>query len=220
VAAVLRGTEGAPLLAAGTVIPAVLLHRLHSSEPGLVRGQVTRDVRDSAGGEVVLVPRGALVYGRQARVPRLGDRRVVVAWERLRYPDGRVLELGGEPTAAADGALGVPGRVRQRWGQRLGAAALLSLVGAGAQLSQPQRSATLGAAPSPGQIAAGELGLETSRLAHRILDRTVDLPPEIELEPGARLSILLTRDLAFEGPSFPSGPASAGPPLSIDSRRQ
>ena len=41
---------------------------------------------------------------------------------------------------------------------------LLSLVGAGAQLSQPQQGATYGQAPSPGQVAAGASGITAAKL--------------------------------------------------------
>jgi type IV secretion system protein VirB10 len=187
-------------LAAGTIIPAVLLHRLDSDLPGLVRAQVSRDVLDSTTSTRVLVPRGTLATGEQLGRPELGVPRLAIGWRRLRFPDGRSLELGEQPAAARDGSIGLRGRVDQHWGRRYGSAILLSLVGAGVQLSQPQRSAIAGVAPSEGQVAAGELGRQFGQLSEEILRRTLDLPPTIELRPGARVHILLTQDLVFDEP--------------------
>jgi len=188
------------VLQAGTYVPAVLTQAMTSEIGGPVRARIVLDLRDSIRFEQVLIPRGTLALGRQSRQPLLGERRLLILWERLVLPDGRSLDLLGEPAAGADGTLGVPGRVNRRWGQRFGAAALLSVLGAGLQLAQPQRSADFGQAPSSGQVAAGAVGLELGRLSQEILRELVNLPPTVSLSPGARVHMLLTRDLAFEQP--------------------
>lgn len=189
-------------LAMGTAIPAVLLHQLNSDVAGLVRAQIARDVYDSRTTSVVLIPQGTLALGEQSGQPSAGDARLLIRWRRLRFPDGRTLELDDQESAAADGSLGLAGHVDRHWGRRFGSAILLSLVGAGVQLSQPQRSAVGGAAPAEGQIAAGELGRELGQLSAEILRQSVNLPPTVELRPGARLLILLTQDLVFDGPGL------------------
>lgn len=187
------------VLEAGTYLPAVLTQAVSSEIGGPVRARIARDLLDSATLGHVLIPRGTLALGRQSRQPLLGERRLLIAWERLILPDGRSLELASEPAAHADGTLGARGRVHHRWGQRFGAAALLSVVGAGFQLAQPQRSG-FGETASSGQVAAGAVGLELGRLSEEILQKFVDLPPIVSLEPGARVHMLLTRDLAFDHP--------------------
>lgn len=198
-----RPPAGRLLLRAGTFVPATLAHRVDSDQPGLLRAVVSRDVHDSLTGATVLIPRGTVLLGRQGDLPSLGQDRLAVVWDRLLYPDGRTLDLGAAdaalPSAALDGSAGLPGRVRRHWGRRIGAAALLSLVGAGVQLSQPGRSGTDRTA-EPGEIAAGALGLELGRVSREILRRHIDLPPTIDLAPGARLHALLTRDLVFTNP--------------------
>lgn len=184
-------TPRSPYLRAGTLIPLVLLHHLDSRQPGLVRAQVTDDVLDATAREV-LIPRGTLALGFQSGQPVLGQERLELYWSQLHYPDHRILVLPESPAAAPDGSLGPSGRVNQRWRTRYGAALILTLIGAGAQLSQPQRSAVAGNAASEGQIVAGELGLQFGRLSQEILQRYVDLPPIVQLGPGARLALLLT----------------------------
>lgn len=188
-------------VAAGTVIPAVLLHRHVSDGQGLVRAQISQDVFDTQTASHLLIPRGTIALGEPVGEPSTSSPRVAVAWTRLRFPDGRTLALPGEPAAASDGSTGLPGHVDRHFGHQLGAAVLLSLVGAGVQLSQPQRSAAGLFAPSESQLIAGQLGLELGRLSEKTLGRLLDLPPTVTLEPGTTVFLLLARDLVFDGPS-------------------
>jgi type IV secretion system protein VirB10 len=198
-AATLQAPAGAYLLRAGTFIPATVSHRVVSDQPGLVRAVVSRDVLDSLTAAHVLIPRGTVLLGRQGSLPSLGQDRLAVVWDRLQLPDGRTLRLEVDealPSAALDGSAGLTGRTRQHWGRRYGAAILLSLVGAGIQLAQPERRGGNRDA-SPGEVAAGALGLELGRLSQQILRQYADLPPTVELAPGARVHAVLTRDLSF-----------------------
>ena len=185
-----------PFLRAGTLIPLVLLHHLDSRQPGLVRAQVTGDVLDATARRV-LIPRGTLALGFQTGQPVLGQERLELDWSQLHYPDHRILVLPDSPGAAPDGSLGPSGHVNQRWRARYGAALILTLIGAGAQLSQPQRSVTAGNAASEGQVVAAELGLQFGRLSQEILQRYVDLPPIVQLAPGARLALLTTDNITI-----------------------
>jgi type IV secretion system protein VirB10 len=205
--AVLAAPASPYLLRAGELLPAVLAQRVVSDQPGSLRAVVSRDVRDSLAGTSVLVPRGTVLLGRQGSLPGFGQDRLAVLWTRLLFPDGRSLELdsdGATPAASAarDGTAGLRGRVNHHWGRRYAAAALLSLVGAGVQLSQPQ-SGNLLERDAPGSRAAGALGLELGRTTEDILRRYADLPPTIELAPGARVHAVLLQDLAFASPYQP-----------------
>lgn len=202
--AILRPPPTPYLLRAGTAVPAVLAQRVVSDQPGLLRAVVSRDVRDSLGGGHLLVPRGTVLLGRQGALPGFGQDRLAVAWTRLHFPDGRSLDLDSTAPAASasrDGTAGLRGRVRHRWGRRYLAAGLLSLVGAGVQLSQPQNG--LLEPDTPGSRAAGALGVELGRTSEDLLRRYADLPPTIELTPGARVHAVLLDDLAFPAPYRP-----------------
>jgi type IV secretory pathway VirB10-like protein len=96
-------------LAAGTVIPAVLLTEVVSELPGELAAQVTRDVYDGRL-ERVLVPRGTRLLGRYDSQVAAGQRRLVVAWTRLTFPDGSSLTVPGMPGTSSSGAAGLPGR--------------------------------------------------------------------------------------------------------------
>lgn len=181
-------------LPAGALLPAVLTHRYVSRTGGPLRAHITRDVLDPRTG-VVLVPQGTVALGEGASAPVTGDRALLIAWTRLRFPDGTSLELPPQGTSALDGAAGATGSVNRHFLGRFGSAILLSAVGAGVQLSQPQRSATAGAAPSEGQIAASELGLNLGRLSEEILRRGLDKAPTITLDAGTQFHIQLQQPL-------------------------
>lgn len=189
-----------PVLLEGTVLPAVLTRALKSDLAGPVRAVISRDVYDSISLKHLLIPRGTVALGRQDRQPLFGESRLVILWHRLLLPDGRSMDLPGAPATGKDGALGLPGDVNHHWGRRFATVGLLSLAGAGVQLSQPQRSASGFEAPDAGQLAAGELGLQIGRLSQQILARALEVPPTVSLAPGSRLGILVTRDLTFPNP--------------------
>lgn len=188
----------APTLYAGTAVPLVLTHDVATDVPGPVRAVVARDVFDSVSRERLVIPRGSLVLGRQAAHAASGDERILLHWRAVKLPSGESYRLPVLPAGSRDGTAGVRGRVDHHWWSRVGSAVALSLVGAGVQLSQPQeRTAVRGFAPSEGQVVGRELGRELGRLSREVLRRGVARPPTIHLRAGERMTLLLTRDLAF-----------------------
>ncbi|MCR6630486.1 MAG: TrbI/VirB10 family protein, partial [Magnetospirillum sp.] len=71
---------------AGTVIAASLLTGLNSDLPGLVTAQVTENVYDTVTGTVLLIPQGSRLIGSYDSVVAYGQRRALVAWQRLIMP--------------------------------------------------------------------------------------------------------------------------------------
>jgi type IV secretory pathway VirB10-like protein len=187
-----------PTLYTGTAVPLVLTHDLATDVAGPVRAYVARDVFDSLTRTRLVIPRGSLALGHQAAHAATGDRRILIHWSRLVLPSGASYELPVLPAGSVDGTAGVRARVDNHWWGRFGSAVALSLVGAGVQLSQPQERTSLqGLAPSEGQVMAQHLGLDLGRLSQELLRRGANRPPTLHLPAGSRLTLLLTRDLAF-----------------------
>ncbi|MGH7576214.1 MAG: TrbI/VirB10 family protein [Longimicrobiales bacterium] len=182
---------------AGTVLPAMLVTAMNSDMPGEILAQISRNVYDSHQRHL-LIPRGAKVIGRYDNQVALGQSRVLIAWTRLIFPDGRSLSLPGLPTKDLRGASGVHSDVNNHYARLYGQAALLSIIGAGAQLSQPQQSNILAAA-SPGQIAAGALGQQLSQVSMESIRRNMDVRPTLEVKAGTPFYIFLERDLVLDG---------------------
>lgn len=185
----------------GTLIPAVLVTEINSDLPGAVLAQVARDVCDSRTQRAVLIPAGSRLVGAYEHQLAVGQDRLLVAWTRVIFPDGRSITLPGLETKDAAGAGGVRDRVDRHTRQVFGTAALLSLVGAAVQLSQPNGGyGTLGAYPSPGQVAAGAVGQQLAQVATQMLQRNMDVQPTIRIRQGMPFNVFVSADLTFPAP--------------------
>jgi type IV secretion system protein TrbI len=188
------------VLQAGTVLPALLLTGVNSDLPGEIEAQVSWNVYDSLTQSHLLIPRGSRLLGSYSNQVALGQARLLVAWDRLILPDGTSLSFPGLPALATSGEAGLPAHVESHLGRVFGTAVLLSIVGAGAQLSQPQESSTLGTAASPRQVAAASLGQQLSTVAADILHRQLSVSPTLSLPPGTAFDVYLNGDVTLPGP--------------------
>lgn len=193
---------------AGTVIPAVLMTEINSDLPGECLAQVTRDVFDSRTQRVALIPRGSKLLCKYDDQLGAGQSRLLVAWTRVLFPDGRSIQLPGLPATDQAGARGVADQVDRHTRKAFGTAVALSLLSAGVQLSQP-RNGSLLAAPTDGQIAAGALGQQLNSLGVQMLQRGVTNQQTIRIRQGTQFNVFLSTDLVFPGPYAGADPAGA-----------
>jgi hypothetical protein len=184
---------GPTTLPAGSLIPALLLTEVNSDLPGNLLAQVSRNVYDGRQ-ERVLVPQGSRLLGRYDSQVAVGQRRLLVAWTRLVLPDGSSYELPGLPGTTAAGAAGLGGRVNNHVLQVFGDALLLSLLSAGAELSQP-RQGSFTAVPSTGAVAAAALGQELSSVGLQLLARGMAIQPTLRLPAATRFLVFVNGDL-------------------------
>jgi len=187
---------------AGSVIPGILLTAITSDLPGECLGQVSRDVYDSKTQRILLLPKGSKLICRYDDQVVAGQGRLLVAWTRLLFPDGRSMTLPGLALKDVQGQTGAVGNVDNHMARVFGHALLLSAIGAGAQLSQPRQTSVF-AAPTAGQVAAGAAGQELSNVAVEILRRGMDQAPTITIPQGASFNVFLNGDLVFDGPYVP-----------------
>jgi type IV secretion system protein VirB10 len=188
--------EGAWVLDAGTVIPAVLVTAANSELAGPLMAQVSRDVYDRTERQV-LIPKGSRLLGSYDNQVVLGERRLLVAWSRLIFPEGGGLSFPGLPAATRSGEAGLSGSVDNHLARVFGSALLLSIVSAGAQLSQPQQSAAFGSAASALQVAAAALGQELSSVGLELLRREMSVPPTLRIPAGTSFLVVLRGDVSF-----------------------
>ncbi len=186
---------------AGTLIPGLLLTGVSSDLPGGVIGQTSRDVFDSRTERLLLIPKGSRLIGTYDN-RSVGTGRLIVSWTRLLFPDGRSLTLPRLLATDERGQSGVHDEVNRHYGRIYGTALLMSIISAGAQLSQPQQSG-LYASPSARQVAAGALGQQLSDVALESARRGLDIPPTITIRPGRPFNVFLTGDVTLDGPYAP-----------------
>jgi len=177
----------------GSVIPAALITGINSDLPGELIGQVSRDVFDSRSGDVLLIPAGAKLFGRYDSQVVYGQARVLVVWDRLVHPNGRAITLQGMSGADVSGAAGFADEVHNHYGRIFGSALLMSVISAGAQLSQPSVR-TFGGYDAQQQIAAS-LGQQMGQVGMEVTRRNLRVQPTIVIRPGLRFNVIVNKDI-------------------------
>jgi type IV secretory pathway VirB10-like protein len=185
-------------LAAGTLIPALLETEVNSDLPGPLLAQVSRDVYDFHQRSIV-VPRGSRLLGRYENQVAVGQRRLLVAWTRLTFPDGSGFDLPGLPGTDPSGAAGLSARVENHLLRLFGDALLLSLLSAAAELSQPQ-TRSLALAPSAGSVASAAVGQELANVGLQLLRRDLSIQPTLRLSAGTPFVVFVNGDLPLAPP--------------------
>lgn len=177
-------------LSAGSVISASLITGLNSDLPGPVTAQVTQNVYDSATGRTVLIPQGARLIGAYDNVVAFGQRRALVAWQRLILPDGSSITLDNLPATDAAGYAGLADRVDRHTWQLLKGVALSTLLGAGTELSIGGEGDLVRAVREATQQSA-------SRAGDQFVSKSLDVQPTITVRPGWPLRIVVHKDIVL-----------------------
>lgn len=180
------------ILQAGAVIPAALRNAVNSDAPGRIIAQVTAPVYDSLTGEYLLIPQGARLIGKYDSGVRYGDRRVRIIWNRLILPNGWSLDLASMAAADASGAAGLSARVDNHL-ERVALASIFSgALSTAANSAQDRRSSRW--AQSVGDAAAQE----AASAGGRIVDRELTVRPTLKIPAGAKVRVLVERDLVLK----------------------
>jgi len=181
-------------LFAGAVIPAVMLTGIDSDLPGAISAQVRQTVYDSLNPDVVLIPQGTRLIGEYSSEVAYGQSRVLVAWSRLIFPNGATINLRGMEGTDGEGRAGFHDQVDNHYFRVFGSAILMSLLGVGAQLSQPQNSGALNT-PSAGAQAAAAIADQANNVGTNLLNRNLNIQPTLVIRPGYAFNVLVNRTM-------------------------
>jgi len=184
---------------AGSVIPAVMLTGIDSDLPGTISAQVRQTVYDSLNPDIVLIPQGAKLVGQYSSGVQYGQKRVLVAWSQLIFPNGSTIDLRGMSGTDGEGQAGFNDLVDNHFLRIFGSAFLLSILGVGAQLSQPQNSSIL-MAPTVGQQAAGAMAQELNIVGTNLMNQNLSIQPTLQIRPGYAFNVLVNKTMIM--PSY------------------
>jgi type IV secretion system protein VirB10 len=182
----------ANILQAGAVIPAALITGIRSDLPGQITAQVTENVHDSPTGRILLIPQGTRIIGQYDNGVGFGQRRVLLVWNRLIFPNGRSIVLERQPGADAEGYAGLEDDVDYHWGELFKAAVLSTILSVGASAGTSGSDSDLVSALREG--ASDSIG-QTGR---QIVQRQLNIAPTLTIRPGFPVRVIVTRDLVLE----------------------
>ena len=183
----------------GFVIPATLITGVNSDLPGHLIGQVSQNVYDTATGRYLLIPQGTKLFGIYNSGIMFGQERVMVAWNRLVYPDGRTLDLGQMAGSDMGGYSGFSDQVNNHYWKLFKSAFLLSMVTASVTYSDNKYvndKDTTSASSAMAEALGNELGSVTTEL----IRKHMNVAPTIEIRSGYRFNVIVNKDISFNAP--------------------
>ncbi|MCJ8507934.1 TrbI/VirB10 family protein [Rhizobium lemnae] len=182
----------ANVLQAGAVISAALITGIRSDLPGQITAQVTENIYDSPTGKILLVPQGTRVVGQYDNGVGFGQKRILLVWNRLIFPNGRSIVLERQPGADAEGYAGLQDGVDYHWGELFKAAALSTLLSIGSQMGSSSDESEIARALRQGASDS------VAQVGRQVVGRQLDIAPTLTIRPGFPVRVLVTRDLVLE----------------------
>lgn len=186
----------------GAVIPGIMVTGINSDLPGNIIAQVSQNVFDSATGNHLLLPQGAKLFGVYDSRVIYGQERVLVAWNRVVFPDGSAVTLGAMPGSDVSGYAGYTDKVDNHYFRIFGSAILMSMISGGMAYTIDTLDNSSSDSDKPtlqnemGSALAAQLGQATLQL----LQKNLNIKPTLEIRPGYQFNVIVTKDLVFERP--------------------
>ena len=153
---------------------------------------MTENVYDSPTGRILLIPQGTRIIGQYDNGVGFGQRRVLLAWNRLIFPNGRSIVLERQPGTDAEGYAGLEDGVDYHWGELFKAAALSTLLSIGSEMGSSSDENTIVRALRRGAADS------VSDVGQQVVSRQLNIAPTLTIRPGFPVRVIVTRDLVLE----------------------
>lgn len=186
-------------LRAGFVVPATLISGINSDLPGQIMAQVAQNVYDTPTGKHLLIPQGSRLVGSYSSDVAYGQQRVLVAWQRIVFPDGKAMDIGTMPGADGAGYAGFNDQVNNHYLRVFGSAFLMSGVVAAVSMSQDNSNST-GNQQRASDALSEALGQVLGNTIAQIISKNLSIAPTLEIRPGYRFNVIVTKDMTFSKP--------------------
>ncbi len=197
-------TAGQPLeLKTGAVIPGVMVTGINSDLPGNIIAQVSQNVWDTATGRQLLIPQGAKLFGTYDSRVIYGQERVLVAWNRLVFPDGSAITMGAMPGADMGGNAGYTDEVNNHYVRIFGSAVLMSMITGGMSysmdaLNSSGSSGQTNSAPTLQDEMGAALAAQLGQATLQLLQKNLNIKPTLEIRAGYQFNVIVTKDMVFQ----------------------
>lgn len=179
---------------AGWIIPATLITGINGELPGQILAMVNQNVYDTATGEYLLIPQGTKAIGSYSSNIVYGQKRVLVGWNRLIFPDGSTLDLGTMQGTDTAGMSGFKDKVNNHYLRIFGSAILLSAITAGISLTD---SGTSGERETAKDKAISQAIEQMGNVASNMIQKNMNLSPTLTIRAGYKFNIFVNKDMVL-----------------------
>ena len=139
----------------------------------------------------LVLTQGTRVVGQYDSGVGFGQRRVLLAWTRLVFPNGRSIVLERQPGADAEGHAGLEDGVDYHWGDLFMAAVLSSILSVGAEAGTSGQDNEIVRALRQGASDS------VSQTGRQVVQRQLEVAPTLTIRPGFPVRVLVVRDLVL-----------------------
>jgi len=184
-------------LTTGTVINATMITSINSDLPGNIEAIVNTNVYDSASHNYVLIPAGTIVWGVYSSKVSYGQKRVLIAWNKLIFPNADEMDLAGQQGYDLTGQAGLTGDVDNHYWELFKNVGMLSLFSTATSLSS-------GLTSSGGldglSLLAASIGQNLSSVGTQLIQKIMNVQPVIQIVQGTKFKILIDSSIQFQSP--------------------
>lgn len=175
---------------AGDFIPVVVITGMNSDlYSKVIVAQVSQNIFDTVTGKYLLIPQGTVLTGVYDSNVTWGQERLLVIWQRMRFPNGSSIRLDNMQGVDLTGQAGITGKVNNHFATLLKGVLLSSAMGATAAIVTDNDRDNWRSAAGQG---AGQTIVEVGdKFATKALDR----PPTIEIKAGDRSNVMIHSDV-------------------------
>ena len=180
-------------LKAGDFIPAIVETAMNSDIYGkVVVAKVTQNIYDTVTGKYLLIPQGTTLTGVYDSNITWGQERLLVVWQRLRFPNGDSIRLDNMQGVDMIGQAGLTGKVNNHFATLLKGVLLSSAMGATAAIVTDDND-------DDWKSSAGEgAGLAVIQIGDKFTTKALDRQPTMEIKTGERFNIMVHSDLILK----------------------
>lgn len=186
-------------LRAGAVIPALLITGINSELSGQILGQVSQNVYDTATGNHLLIPQGSRLVGVYSSEVAYGQSRVLVAWQRIIFPDGKAFDVGSMSGADSAGYAGFNDKVDNHYVRLFASAFLMSAITAGVSYSQSNLNNNSNNQRASDALSEA-LGQQLGNVTTQMIQKNLSISPTLTIREGFRFNVVVSKDLTFSKP--------------------
>lgn len=181
----------------GTVIPAVLITGVNSELPGKMKAQISENVYDTATGKYLLIPQGSTLVGDYSSGVVYGQKRVLTAWNRIIFPDGKTLNIGNMNGADREGFSGFQDEVDNHYMRIFGSAFMMGAITGGIAYSAPQSNPNSTVQTPSDQMIASMIA-QLGQVGIKMIQKNMNVAPTITVRAGYKFNVFVTKDMRLE----------------------